>query len=114
MKGKKITLIFENTPFADEKTYEGLRMGLGLTISNDNISFVFMNNAQNVLRVSAQPSGNLPDVGKAIQMFIELKKNLYVLKDNKTEKIKFAYPVIFINKKELFDLIRDSEIVIRC
>lgn len=114
MKEKKITLIFEHTPFADIKTYEGLRMGLGLTISNNEVSFVFTNKASNVLRVINQPSENIPDVKKAIQMFLELKKNIYVLRDNETENIEFAYPVNFINKKELFNLIKDSEIVIRC
>lgn len=114
MKQKKITLIFEHTPFADIKTYEGLRMGLGLTISNTDISCVFINNAANVLRAIQHPSENIPDVQKAIQMFVELKKNIYVLRNNKTKKIKFAYPVNFINKNELFNLLRKSEIVIRC
>lgn len=114
MKEKKITLIFEQTPFADIKTYEGLRMGLGLTISNNDISFVFINKALNALRVINHPSENIQGIQKCIQMFLELKKNIYVLKDRATEKIEFAYPVNFINKKELFCLIKESEILIRC
>ncbi len=114
MKEKKITLIFEHTPFADIKTSEGLRMGLGLTISNNDVSFVFTDRAVHVLRVNEKKSENIPDVHKALQMITELKKNIYVLKNKEIEGIKFKYPVNFINKEELFNLIENSDIVIRC
>ncbi len=114
MKEKKITLIFEHTPFTDIKTYEGLRMGLGLTISNNDVSFVFTDMAVHVLRITEKKSKNIPDVHKVLQMITELKKNIYVVKNKKTEGVKSEYPTNFINKKELFNLIENSEIVIRC
>jgi len=111
---KKITLVFENSPFADSKTYEGLRMGLGLTISNDDISMVFIHPAANVLRKGIESGQHIPDVKKALQMLVELKKKLFVLRDKNTEEILFDYPVIFLNKPELLELLTNSDIVIRC
>ncbi len=108
MKEKKITLIFEHTPFTDIKTYEGLRMGLGLTISNNDVSFVFTDMAVHVLRITEKKSKNIPDVHKVLQMITELKKNIYVVKNKKTEGVKSEYPTNFINKKELFNLIENS------
>lgn len=111
---KKITLLFEHTPFVDKKTYEGIRMGLGLTISNDDVTLIFTKKSANVLRKPLKERTELPDVKKALDMFVEMKKDIFVLKDKYTEKIPYAYPVKMIKKSELLKILKESHIVIEC
>lgn len=112
MQNKKIVILFERSPFVDIKTYEGLRMGLGLTISNDDVSFVFTGHSVNILRKVRSSDGGLPDVKKALSMLAELKKKIYVLTSNNTSFE--PYPVKFIDKNFLFKLIEECDILIRC
>lgn len=113
MKGKKVTIIFEKSPFIDVKTYEGLRMGLGLTISNDDVSFVFTGHSVNALRNIKSPE-NIPDIKKPLQMLVELKKNFYVLDDGEKKDLNSPYPVKFISPDDLISLLKKSEVVIEC
>ncbi len=113
MKGKKVTIIFEKSPFTDVKTYEGLRMGLGLTISNDDVSFVFAGHSVNVLRNIKMPE-TIPDIKKPLRMLVELKKNLYVLDDGEKKDLNSPYPLKFITLEDLISLLKKSEVVIVC
>jgi len=107
-------LFFESSPFADDRTAEGLRMGLGLTICNDNVSVAFADNAINALRKTVP--GNIPDVVKPLEMLCEMKKTIYAVKSKnmRFDEKDSPYTVTVIEKDKFFELLTDSDVVITC
>ncbi|HID26264.1 MAG TPA: hypothetical protein EYP22_00210 [Methanosarcinales archaeon] len=111
---KNIAVIIRNSPFNTIKNSEGLRMSVGLTLKDDKVTVVFMDNGVWSATKLNPEVINAPDTEK---QFSALKMlNCKIIADAQSlEERNISKTLDFItikNREEISKLIAESDIVI--
>ncbi len=85
MKGKKIGVVIRNSPDADLRAVEAMRMGVGLTLRDIEVYLFFLEDGLKALREKPVKRGDEPVYQKHLETLVELKQNLVVENESMEE-----------------------------
>lgn len=113
-KGKKVVIIIQDGPFNTLCVSEAFRMGVGLTLSENQISFLLVGDgAYQLLPLQGHKIGK-PSLYDFISVFKEIGITLCVDADDMLARKIDRMPAITrqLPRSEVFQMIRETDIVI--
>ena len=111
---KKVLILIRRSPFSDIIASEALRMSIGLTLTDNEITVVFQEDAVSMLTAVIYNSDRYADIKRHIETLGELNCKLIMEKQasNKVGEINKEIDVIISSRTEIDDLIAESDHVI--
>ena len=111
---KNVSVIIKRTPFNSLIASEALRMSVGLTLQDNKLNIIFIDDGVYLLTELNPKIINSPEIAKHIETLISFKINLIADKESMDkrgiEDIKYNVKVVQIN--EILDTIKNSEVII--
>lgn len=111
--GKRVAVVVRSTPFNSERNSEALRMTVGLTTGDHQITVVFLDDGVLSLRDLAPAFIGADDVGKHLDACRMLGVRL-IAEDDALRRygIAPAAPVACVSRAEALQVVADAEIVV--
>ncbi len=111
---RKITVIIRNTPLNTSRNSEALRMSVGMTLQNENITVIFLEDGVWSASQELDPRQiNSPDTTEALETLQALKVKLLAEKKAvEKHRIKLREGIQQASLEEIASILTESDIVI--
>ncbi|MBI3815267.1 MAG: DsrE family protein [Nitrospinae bacterium] len=111
---KKVTVVLQKSPFNTLRNSEALRMSLGLTLAENAVRVVFVQDAVYCLMPTMPEKIKSPVFGRHIEMLQTLKCRLVAEKESLEERGigDIEYNAEVMDRKEISQFIKESNSVI--
>ncbi|MBI4377764.1 MAG: DsrE family protein [Nitrospinae bacterium] len=111
---KKVTVVLQKSPLNTMRNSEALRMSLGLTLANNAVRVIFVQDALYSLLNTLPERIKSPGFRRHIEMLDKLKCRLVAERESMEERgiREINYPLEIRDRGEVFTLIKESDSLI--